>query len=116
MLLVLYSHPMKESLRFYYFKFYLFIYTYCGLLYRKAYLEGHYLRRHIDYSGLEGTKGGARAIRSYFADNQLIWLNKRNVFSVSLLKTVDSHIVSQIQLLMLSLYQTKYKQPLALGS
>jgi len=28
------------------------------------------LCRHIDYSGLEGTKGGASAIRRYFADKE----------------------------------------------
>jgi len=28
------------------------------------------LRRHIDYSGLEGTKGGASAIRHYFVDEE----------------------------------------------
>ena len=86
-MLVLYWH---ESLRFYYFKFRLFIYIYRGPLYTKAYPERHYLRRHIDYNGLQGTKGGTSAICHYFADNQLIWLNKQNVFSVSLLKTVDS--------------------------
>ena len=48
----------NESLRFYYFRFSLFIYIYRGPLYSKAYREGHHLRRHIDYSGLEGTKGG----------------------------------------------------------
>ena len=80
MLLVLYSHN--------YLKFRLFIYIYIYLY--KGHPEGQHLRRHVDYSGLEGTKGQESAIHRHFADDQLIWLNKRNVFSVSLLKTVDS--------------------------
>ena len=72
MFLVLYSHPMERVVRFYHFRFRLFIYIYRSLLYTKAYPEGHHLRHHIDYSGLEGTKGGASAIRRYFADDQLI--------------------------------------------
>ena len=52
MLLVLYSHPMKRVVTF---LLRLFIYIYHGSFYTKAYLEGHHLRRHIDYSGLERT-------------------------------------------------------------
>ena len=57
-------------LHFHYFRFRLFIYIYRGPLYPKAYPEGHHLHRHIDYSGLEGTKGGTSAIRRYFADEE----------------------------------------------
>ena len=60
----------NESLCFYYFRFHLFIYIYHGPLYTKANLEGHHLCRNIEYSGLEGTKGGASAIRHYFADEE----------------------------------------------
>jgi len=90
MLLVLYSHPMKRVVTFlllWILPFYLHIPR--STLHKGLAGRSH-LRRHIDYSGLEGTKGGASTIRRYFADDQLIWLNKRNIFSVSLLKTVDS--------------------------
>ena len=73
MLLVLYSNPMKINcyvfitLDFAFLFAYIYIYS-CT----KAYPDGHHLHRHIDYSGLEGTKGGASVIRRYFADDQLI--------------------------------------------
>jgi len=60
----------NESFRFYYFRFRLFIYIYRSPLYTKAYPEGHHLRGHIKYSGLEGTKGDTSAIRRYFADEE----------------------------------------------
>ena len=69
MLLVLYSRPVKPVVTFLLLVF-AFLFTYTAV--RSTYPEGHHLRRHIDYSGLEGTKGGASAIRRSFADNQLI--------------------------------------------
>ena len=66
MLLVLYSHPVKRVVTFLLLWNFAFLFTYIAARSTQR-LTQQDATCHIDYSGLEGTKGDASAIRRYFA-------------------------------------------------